>query len=209
MLANEDLGFFMQLVEQYQQEHNVPALEIAAALGQLLQGDTPFLLQNKPQRKESAARHDDDRKPRKEHKERKPREPREFRERPAGRESASEQGMERYRIEVGHKHKVKPGNIVGAIANEVGIDSQFIGRIAIHDDYSLVDLPEGMPKETFNSLKKVWVSGQQLNITRLAKDGKPAATGGTLGVSKKTKRSAPNKTPAGAKKRSKKKAHSK
>jgi ATP-dependent RNA helicase DeaD len=74
--------------------------------------------------------------------------------------------MLRYRIEVGHDHEVKPGNIVGAIANEAGLDSKYIGHIKIHDDHSFVDLPDGMPKEVFKELKKVWVSGQQLNITR-------------------------------------------
>jgi ATP-dependent RNA helicase DeaD len=78
-----------------------------------------------------------------------------------------EAGMTRYRIEVGHMHDIKPGNIVGAIANEAGIDSQHIGRINIFDDYSLVDLPEGMPKETFMHLKRVWVGKQQMNITRV------------------------------------------
>jgi len=81
--------------------------------------------------------------------------------------------MKRYRIEVGHNHKVKPGNIVGAIANEAGIDSQHIGRINIHENYSLIDLPEGMPKDIFNDLKKVWVSGQQLKISHLANERSP------------------------------------
>ena len=58
------------------------------------------------------------------------------------------------------------GNIVGAIANEAGIDSKHIGRIDIRDDHSLIDLPEGMPSEIFQHLKKVWVSNQQLRITR-------------------------------------------
>jgi len=61
---------------------------------------------------------------------------------------------------------VQPGNIVGAVANEAGIDSKHIGRIDIRDDHSLIDLPEGMPSEIFKHLKKVWVSGQQLRITR-------------------------------------------
>ena len=75
--------------------------------------------------------------------------------------------MERYRIEVGHSHGVKPANIVGAIINEAGLSSEHIGQIKIHDDYSTVDLPEGMPKDIFNMLKKVWVSGRQLEISRL------------------------------------------
>jgi len=157
-LANEDLGLFSQLIEQYQQKHNVPAVEVAAALAQLLQGDTPFLLQNKPQRKTDNSWNKEERKPHKKH------------ERTSRKEAPPEEGMTRYRIEVGHNHKVKPGNIVGAIANEAGIDSQHIGRINIHDDYSLIDLPEGMPRAIFNDLKKVWVSGRQLKISHLAKE---------------------------------------
>jgi ATP-dependent RNA helicase DeaD len=67
---------------------------------------------------------------------------------------------------VGHSHGVKPVNIVGAISNEAGLSGKHIGQIKIHDEYSTVDLPEGMPKEIFNILKKVWVAGQQMNISR-------------------------------------------
>ncbi|MEQ8495512.1 MAG: helicase-related protein, partial [Gammaproteobacteria bacterium] len=84
-------------------------------------------------------------------------------------------GMERFRIEVGHRHGVMPGNIVGAIAGETGLDGRAIGRIDIRDDHSLVDLPEGMPKEIFQALKRAWVAGQQLQISRPgdARDGAP------------------------------------
>ena len=74
--------------------------------------------------------------------------------------------MESYRVEVGHVHGVKPGNIVGAIANEAGLESRFIGRIDIHEDHSILDLPEGMPAETMSHLQKAWVVGQQLKISR-------------------------------------------
>jgi len=84
--------------------------------------------------------------------------------------------MDRFRVEVGHLHKVKPGNIVGAIANEADIDSKHIGRISIFDDYSLVDLPEGMPKELLNELKHVRVVGQRLNISQLGGKKKPNKT---------------------------------
>jgi ATP-dependent RNA helicase DeaD len=77
-----------------------------------------------------------------------------------------EEGMGTFRIEVGHAHGVKPGNIVGAIANEAGIESKFIGRIEIYDDYSTLDLPADMPPDLIDHLKGVWVAGQQLNITR-------------------------------------------
>ena len=79
--------------------------------------------------------------------------------------------METYRIEVGHDHEVQPGNIVGAIANEAGLDSRNIGRIDIRDNYSFIDLPEGMPKDVFMDLKKTWVAGQKLNITRVKEEG--------------------------------------
>jgi len=81
--------------------------------------------------------------------------------------------MERYRLEVGHKHKVKPGNIVGAIANEAGLDSQYINRIVIHDDYSTVELPHGMPRDIFRTLKKTWVCGTQLKIRKDGEEKKP------------------------------------
>jgi ATP-dependent RNA helicase DeaD len=83
--------------------------------------------------------------------------------------------METFRIEVGRENQVQPGNIVGAIANETGIDSSFIGRIEIRDTHTLVDLPLGMPPEMFTQLKKVWVAGCQLNISRL-NDPRPEAS---------------------------------
>jgi ATP-dependent RNA helicase DeaD len=86
---------------------------------------------------------------------------------------ASDDGppMETFRIEVGHAQGVLPGNIVGAIANEAGLDGKFIGHIDIREDHSFVDLPEGMPKEIFRELKKVKVRGAELRITRV--DSKP------------------------------------
>lgn len=152
-LAIEELDFFYQLVEQYQQDHNVPALEIAAALAKLTQGNEPLLLTNKPKEKKTTFEN----KPRK----------RETSTKHGKTSSALEKGMERFRIEVGHSHGVKPGNIVGAIANEAEIDSKFIGRINIYDDFSTVDLPEGIPSDIICMLKKVWVSGRQLKISRL------------------------------------------
>jgi ATP-dependent RNA helicase DeaD len=78
-----------------------------------------------------------------------------------------EPGMQTYRLEVGHQHGVKPANIVGAIANEAQMESRHIGLIEIFADYSLVDLPEGMPKEIYRELQKVWVAGQQLRISKI------------------------------------------
>ena len=178
-LATEELGVFYPMVEQFQQEHNVPALQIAAALAQLLQGEEPFLLSNKPMRKAAAFDRDNSRskdsrdRPRRRERER-DRDSGRGRERSSRRDSGRDrdskpaEGMSSYRIEVGNNHEVRPGNIVGAIANEANMDSSNIGRIQINDNYSLVDLPSGMPKEVFNDLKKVWVSGQQLKISRVS-----------------------------------------
>jgi ATP-dependent RNA helicase DeaD len=173
-LANESLGLFDQLIEQYQQEHNVPAQEIAAALAQLLQGDTPLLLENRQQRKVDKSR-DRDERPKGKKQARKPR------ERSPRKELAPEKGMQRYRLEVGHKHGVKPGNIVGAIANEAGMDSQYMGRINIYDDYSLIDLPEGMPRVIFNDLKRTRVAGQPLRISLWDKNSKSGKSAGHAG----------------------------
>ena len=73
--------------------------------------------------------------------------------------------MQTFRIEVGRNHAVTPSNIVGAIANEAGLEAKHIGRIEIHDDHSTLDLPSGMPKELLHHLKGVWVAGQQLKIS--------------------------------------------
>ena len=74
--------------------------------------------------------------------------------------------MERFRLEVGHSHGVKPANIVGAIANEAGLESQYIGRVDINDDFTLIDLPIGMPYDLFQDLKKVRVVGRAIDISR-------------------------------------------
>ncbi|WP_457554258.1 DEAD/DEAH box helicase [Desulfobacula sp.] len=79
-----------------------------------------------------------------------------------------EKGMERYRIEVGRRHGVKAGNIVGAITNEAGLACKYIGNIDINQDFSFVDLPFGMPEETFTMLKKTWVRSQKMNISKCA-----------------------------------------
>tara|TARA_B100000676_G_C17962881_1_gene778639 strand:- start:855 stop:1259 length:405 start_codon:yes stop_codon:yes gene_type:complete len=80
------------------------------------------------------------------------------------------EGMERFRVAIGHVHGLKPGNLVGAIANEAELDSQHIGRIEIYEDHSTVDLPEGMPRDLYRALRKVWVCGELLQIARIGND---------------------------------------
>ncbi len=164
-LATEDLGLFKHLVEQYQNEHNVPAIEIASALAKLVQGDSPLLLQHKPvPRADKAWESRGNDQPRT--RDRGKGSERSERPQRIRKDAPPEKGMQRFRIEVGHIHKVMPGNIVGAIANEANIDAQNIGRINIFDDHSTIDLPTDMPEDIYAGLKKVWVAGQTLNISR-------------------------------------------
>ncbi|MBG7602674.1 MAG: DEAD/DEAH box helicase [Gammaproteobacteria bacterium] len=192
--AEEETDFYLQLVGQYHQEHNVPAIEIAAALAKLLQGDVPLLLKDQPKKAKQSrpertqgrgdTRRDDRRESREDSRRDRGRGSREDGRRESRRDnqergrdaegggserrqaSGPAEGMERYRMEVGRKNDVKPGNIVGAIANEAGLDSQYINRIVIHEDYSTVELPQGMPRDIFRTLKKTWVCGTQLKIRK-------------------------------------------
>jgi ATP-dependent RNA helicase DeaD len=88
--------------------------------------------------------------------------------------------METFRVEVGSVHGIKPGNIVGAIANESGIEGVHIGRVDIREDHSYVDLPEGMPKPIFKELQKVRVAGRELRISRVS-EKPPKPPRATLG----------------------------
>lgn len=81
--------------------------------------------------------------------------------------------LETYRLEVGHQHQVRPGQIVGAIANEAGLDGGQIGRIDILGDHTLIDLPKDLPKDLLRHLQKVRVAGRPLRIARW--DGPVAA----------------------------------
>jgi ATP-dependent RNA helicase DeaD len=222
-LATADLEIFRKLVQDYQHEYGVPVLEIAAALGMLAQGKKPLedKAPTKPKfekKSGSGEARSTSGKPRRERpndrdrnkdRERKPSDNKRStgaESKPARKTQAEKEkldiGMERFRIAVGKTHGVKPGNIVGAIANEAEIDSEYIGRVEIFDDHSTVDLPEGMPKQLLKHLKTVWVSGQRLQITKVKQSDKPA--GGAVGKQKPTKpkreESHPEDAPAKAKK---------
>ena len=148
---------FYKLVKEFQEEHSSDPMNVAAALAKLLQGDEPlFLEESSLQYKESSFKERDGRGRR----DRDGRGDRPRRER----SKAAPEGMVRYRVSVGRNHKVKPGNLVGAIANEGGIESKHIGPIEIYDGFSTVDLPEGMPRDVFETLQKAWVCGQRLSM---------------------------------------------
>jgi ATP-dependent RNA helicase DeaD len=162
-LARDDLAFMHAVVEQYQTEHDTPALDIAAALAQMVNDDQPLLLKEEKTKGRK-----------------KDRDPQETQSKPEDRkpskrkQTSKREDMEMFRIEVGRDHEVEARNIVGAIANEAGLDSEHIGQIDIQSDFSLVELPLGMPREVFEDLKKAWVCGRQLKISRLNEpDRKP------------------------------------
>ncbi len=163
VLAAGGLEEWVDLVTRYEMEHNVSATDIAAALAKMAQGETPLLLEEpvRPRKEKRGEKRD-----RSGGKSRQ--------KRPADRSGKRDpappaKGMERFRLEVGRKHGAKPGNIVGAIANEGGLEGRYINQVTIHDDYSTVDLPVGMPNEIFRELKKARVAGQPLRISRLKK----------------------------------------
>ena len=217
-LAEGGLEQFRSIIESFETERNVPAVEIATALAKLVQGKKPLLLKAereggawggetaapRAERSERPAR--DDRPARAERTERparaerparverdfddvpslRPREKSSVESRFAAYDEGDDAGgferakprrsghsdadKQTYKVMVGHVHQVKPGNIVGAIANEAGLDSAHIGKIEIFDDYTLVDLPAGMPEETFQVLRRARVAQQMLMIE--AWDGK-------------------------------------
>ena len=167
-------ALFEGLVREIQAERQADPVRIAAALAALLQGEQPLLLPERPERA-----------PREKRRDATPQRPAR-RERPAATGSPEdaprpprehpEVPMERFRIEVGRDHGVRPGNIVGAIANEAELESRYIGRIRIFDDHSVLDLPAGMPAETFRDLQKVWVCQRQLRISRVDAGGEPSGS---------------------------------
>jgi ATP-dependent RNA helicase DeaD len=176
VIAAQDLVFFERLVAGYEEEHGTEPRAIAAALAYLAQKDRP--LQPPPAERAPAPR--DERRERREPRASSAHKPARgakhaaaeelyaendrSRSPPRRRDATLAGGSVRYRIAVGRDHGVQPGNIVGAIANEAAIDSVHIGRIQIFAAYSTVELPEGMPDETFEQLQEAWVCGQKLAI---------------------------------------------
>ena len=211
-LAQGELEQFQSLIEDFEREQNIPAIEIAAALAKMARGDVPLLLDKKQQ---AAAATWDERPGRQVGFERNDRNDRGDRgdrfdrpergERPDRSERfpkkerivrAADPGMQTFRIEVGYQHGVKPGNIVGAIANEGGIDSKNIGRIEIYDDYSVLDMPDTLSGDVLDHLAGIKVAGQQLRISRDGGDGAPAAASASAPVAA---RPVPARAPAPAK----------
>ncbi|WP_369601216.1 DEAD/DEAH box helicase [Hahella sp. SMD15-11] len=162
VIDQEDTAFFTQLIETYIAETGKDPVEIAGALAFMANQGKPLVMPETPDPVGAPERERSRREPRGEGRprsaERAPRNPRD--------RAAHDRDLDMvtYRIAVGRNHDVRPGDIVGAIANEAGMDSAHIGRIQLFDDYSTVDLPRGMPDGVFRHLQGVFVRGRRLGL---------------------------------------------
>ncbi len=183
-LTSDDLNDFQHLVESYIDETGIAPVQVAAALAKITQGSRPFFLSTKTEKQTPSPKADKKTKasetgrpslkktnsPAKKTSTKK--QTPKFKDKPT---SISEEilapvksGMERYRIEVGRSHGVKARNIVGAISNEAGLESKYIKNVNINKEFSLVDLPYGMPKNVFAVLQKTWVKSKKMSISKCA-----------------------------------------
>lgn len=164
-INNQDLSVFEKLVTEFQEANEeIAHLKVAAALAHIAQGNEPLLLSEK---EPSFGR---DQKPGEEKVV--PVEANSLKDHP-------KIPMRRYKLEVGNNNNIKPGNILGAIANEADMDSEYIGSIQIFDNFSTVDLPDEMPEEVLKVLQKTVVNGKRLNIVELTEKNNKATVGGS------------------------------
>ena len=149
-LENSQLEIFRTLVKAYSEEHDVPLEDIAAALATQAQSDE-FLMKEQPKR-ERFDRRDRDRGGR-------------DRDRGPRRFERNNENLAVYRLAVGKRQHVRPGAIVGALANEGGLNSKDFGRINIMVDHTLVELPKDLPCDVFDRLENTRISGQRIELT--------------------------------------------
>ncbi|REG79445.1 DEAD/DEAH box helicase [Marinomonas pollencensis] len=166
-MDNENLDFFLELVEGFQKENEVDPLKMAAALAHMAQGKTPLLLSEMEVRQERRERSE-----RSDRGDRSDRAPRERKQRPVTKDAMPlkddpNTAMTRYVVQVGYSDGVKPGNIVGAIANEADIESRYIGHIEIYENFATVDLPTDLKAEAIDKLNKTRICGQRSEIAKL------------------------------------------
>ncbi|MCG9695590.1 DEAD/DEAH box helicase [Shewanella sp. Isolate11] len=190
-IQNDSLDFMEGAVAQLCQQLEVDTDILAAALLNIVQKERPLQLPSIQERQRDSRdeRNSRDRGERGERGERGSRERgrRDSRPTPTNLGQADtlkdhpDVKMCRYVLDVGRDHGVGVGNIVGAVANEANIDSRYIGQIQLFDQITAIDLPDGMPKDVLQHLKKVRVCGKPLNIreagTEMAKGGASADTG--------------------------------
>jgi ATP-dependent RNA helicase DeaD len=153
----EETALLQELIQRVAQELEVEPGQLTLAAMRLAVGEGPLLVQGDENWLKAPLRNDrrDDRRGDRGN---------DRGRRPERASRPPEDDMERFRVEVGHRDRVKPGNLVGAIANESGLEGRMIGRIQIFETHSLVDLPKGMPENVFNSLRRLKVMNRELQI---------------------------------------------
>ena len=158
---SDEAVLLQELLQRVGQEHDLDPSRLALAALTLAVGDGPLLVQGDESWIQNSGRQRFDR-----------RDGRDGRDGRFGDRRRSERAsrppednMQRYRVEVGHRDRVKPGNLVGAIANESGLQGRMIGRIQIFESHSFVDLPKGMPQDVFSSLQRLKVMNRELQIS--------------------------------------------
>jgi ATP-dependent RNA helicase DeaD len=163
--GGDPLAVFRGIVDDYVAEHDVDPTALAAALAKMVQGGKPLLVEDlpaPPPRGEKRGRDDrgrDDKPGRGQGR------------KPAAPSWTVGSGTDTYRIEVGHNQRVKPGAIVGAIANEAGLDSAHIGHIDIRTDHTLVELPADVPGAVVKRLQRARVAGRPMGLRRASEAG--------------------------------------
>ncbi|MEZ0384622.1 DEAD/DEAH box helicase [Mycobacterium sp. pW045] len=159
-LGADGTDLFRSLIEEYSREHNVPMADIAAALALQSRDGEEFLMAPEPPARERRSRDKSERPDRK-----------------SDRKGPPKEGFATYRIAVGKRHKVNPGAIVGALANEGGLNRSDFGHISIRVDHSLVELPAKLSGKTLKALEQTRIQGQLINLRRDRPSGKPARHG--------------------------------
>ncbi|GLX77501.1 ATP-dependent RNA helicase DeaD [Thalassotalea insulae] len=169
IVAEKELSAMREIIEAMANESELSMTDLAAALLYQKQLKQPLQPKEDPKpRRETRERNDRDGRGRNEGRrdarggERGNRAERAPRKAKAVRNDVD---WQTYRLEVGKEHGAKPGDIVGAIANEISLDSSYIGQISLHDRHALVQLPKGMPDKSFKQLKRVRVRRQALEIS--------------------------------------------
>ncbi|MCL0120939.1 DEAD/DEAH box helicase [Corynebacterium pygosceleis] len=163
-LEDKQVNLFRHLVKAYAEEHDVPLEDVAAALATQAQAGNDFLLKEQPKRERE--RFDRDRGDRGDRGGRFDRGDRPDRGERGGnaRFDRGDKNLSVYRVAVGKRQHVRPGAIVGALANEGGLTSQDVGRITINVDHTLVELPKDLPREVWDNLSDTRISGQLIHL---------------------------------------------
>ena len=169
-LADPQVGLFRELIATYENDHDVPALDIAAAIAVLAQDGEPLFLEEMPEPARTPQK-----------------------ERPHDRRGDNRKPMASYRIEVGKRHRVEPRQIVGALANEGGLSREDFGKIEIRPAFSIVELPADLAADTLRALEDTRISGVLIDLKpdKFARN----RAGGRPGGPRSAPRSGPEKKP--------------